>query len=158
MNTLMKRNNGNGDFPATSFTGMVDRIFQDNLSRFFDDGLWGTGKTARSLNVPVNLKETATAYELEVVAPGLKKEDFNVNLSGDVLTVSFEQKQESTQKNKEEGWIHNEYQRRSFSRSFRLDDTADINQISAKYADGILHLQIPKKEEAKKPAKAIEVK
>lgn len=152
MNTLMKRNS-NGQHPASSFTGMVDRIFQENLSRFFDGG---ADDMTKNMRVPVNLKETDKSYEMEVVAPGLKKEDFNVHLTGDTLTVSFEQQQESSAN--EEGWIHNEYRLRSFSRSFRLDDTVDTNKVTAEYRDGILHMLLPKKEDAQRAAKTIEVK
>src|ERR1700761_289770 len=145
MNTLMKKN-GNGVLPAASFGGMVDKIFQDNLSRFFDDSLWGFSGLARNVNIPVNIRETDKTYEMELVAPGLKKEDFKINVSGELLTVSFEHTQESNQENKEQGWLRKEYKAQSFSRSFNIDNTVDANKISAKYSDGILHLSLPEKE------------
>ena len=158
MNTLTKRNNGNANLPAASFSGMVDRIFQDNLSRFFDDSFWGFNGLDRNVNVPVNVRETDKAYELELVAPGLKKDDFQLNLHNDTLTVSFEQQQQQEAQNKEEGWIRNEYRLQSFSRSFHLDDTIDATNISAQYRDGILHMQLPKKEGAQNVSKSIEIK
>lgn len=158
MNTLMKRTNGNGNLPAASFNGMVDRIFQDNLGRFFDDNFWGFNGLSRNVNVPVNIRETDKSFELELVAPGLKKEDFKVNLNGDTLTVSFEQQQQENQENKEEGWLRNEYRLSSFSRSFQLDDAIDASKITAQYKDGILHLQLLKKEGAQKVSRTIEIK
>lgn len=158
MNTLMKRTNGNGNLPASSFTGMVDRVFQDNLNRFFDDKFWGFDGLNRNVKVPVNMRETDKSYELDLVAPGLKKEDFKVNLNGDTLTVSFEQRQENEQSNKEEGWLRNEFRLGSFSRSFQLDDSIEVSGISARYQDGILHLQLPKKEGAQKVSRTIEIK
>jgi HSP20 family protein len=155
----MKRSNGNGNVPAaTGFSGMVDKIFQDNLSRFFDDSFWGFSGLDRSVEVPVNVRQTDKSYELEVVAPGLKKEDFKINVSGDMLTVSFEHQEENKQEGKEEGWLRKEYKMRSFSRSFNLDDTIDVNKIAAKYSDGILQLSLPIKEGAKPISRTIEIK
>jgi len=124
----MKRNSGNGDLPVFSFSGMIDKIFQDNLNRFFDDDFWGG---YRSTNVPVNVRQTADSYELELIAPGLRKEDFKINVKDDMLTVAFEQQEEDNQENKDEGWLRREHKTRSFSRSFRLDDTIDVNKVTA---------------------------
>ncbi len=155
MTTIMKRDNGNSNMPST-FTGLVDQLFQDNLTRFFNDDFWGSGSVSRSSQVPVNIKETDKTYEMELVAPGLKKEDLKLNVSNDMLTVSFEHKEENNQEN--EGWLKREYRHQSFSRSFSLDDTIDANKISAKYLDGVLHLSLPKKEGAQKISKNIEIK
>lgn len=156
MNTLMKRTNGNA--PATTFSGLVDRLFQNNVNRFFDDDFWGFNGVTQNVTVPVNIRETDKSYELQLVAPGLKKDDFKVNVSHDVLTVSFEQKEEQSHENKEEGWLRKEYQKRSFTRSFNLDDVIDANKIDAKYADGVLHLTMPKKEGAQSISRTIEIK
>jgi HSP20 family protein len=154
---LMRKNHRNADTPATSFSGLVDQIFQNNLSRFFDDD-WGFSGLSQRNSVPVNVRETDKTYELDLVAPGLKKEDFKINVEGDLLTVSFEQKEEQEQKNENERWYRKEYKHNSFSRSFNMDDTMDVNKITATYADGILHLTLPKKEGAQKVSKNIEVK
>ena len=155
MNTLMKRTNGNT--PATTFSGLVDRLFQNNVNRFFDDDFWGFNGIAQNVNVPVNIRETDKCYELHLVAPGLKKEDFRVNITRDLLTVSFEQKEAHSQENKESGWLRSEYQTRSFTRSFSLDDAIDVNKIDARYADGILRLTMPKKEGAQSVSRSIEI-
>jgi HSP20 family protein len=159
MSNIMKRTNGNGSshMPAATFSNVVDKIFQDNLSRFFDDDFWGFKGLNRSTNVPVNLRETDKSYELEVVAPGLKKEDFKINISGDTLIVSFEHKKEDNQENQKEGWLRKEYKMQSFSRSFNLDDSIDANNIAAKYDNGILCLSLPKKEEIQKVTRTIEI-
>jgi HSP20 family protein len=158
MNSLLKRTNGNGNQPATSFSGLIDRVFQDNLSRFFDDDFWGGNTLSRTVNVPVNIRETNKSYEMELVAPGLKKEDFKINVNGDLLTVSFEHKEEHSQERKDEGWLRREYKQQSFSRSFNVDDTVDPAKITAKYADGVLQLSLPKKEGAQKLSRTIEIK
>ncbi len=156
MNTLMKRTNGT--VPATTFSGMVDRLFQNNVNRFFDDDFWGFDGVARMVNVPVNIRETEKSYELQLVAPGLKKEDFKVNVGADLLTVSFEQAEENNQTGQSEAWLRKEYHKRSFTRSFTLDDAIDANKIEANYTDGILHLTMPKKESAQSVSRTIEIK
>jgi HSP20 family protein len=140
-----------------NFGSVVDQIFQNNLSRFFDDSFWGFGGHVDSSRVPVNLRETDTSYEMEFVAPGLRKEDFQLNISGDMFTVSFEEKNENKQNNTEEGWMRQEYRKRSFSRSFHLNDAIDTNGIAARYDSGILHVTLPKNEKAKQVSKTIKV-
>src|SRR5439155_3571961 len=123
MTNILKRENSRQ--PA-NFGSVVDQIFQNNLSRFFDDSFWGfNAGNMEQAKVPVNLRETDSAYEMELVAPGLRKEDFQLNVSGDMLTVSFEEKNENKETNKEEGWVRQEYRKRSFSRSFHLNDAID---------------------------------
>ena len=158
MNTLMKRTNGNGNLPATTFSGLVDKIFQNNVNRMFDDSLWGFSNVAHNVSVPVNLKETDKSYELELVAPGLKKEDFKINLHEATLTISFDHQEEQNKENKEEGWLRREYQKTSFSRSFQIDDAIDADKISAKYDNGILQISLQKKETAQPVVRNIEIK
>jgi len=162
MANIMKRNNGNGGATANRtmmpFGGLVDSIFENTLNRFFDDDFWGYNGLVSSTQIPVNIRETDTSYEMELVAPGLKKEDFNVSMTNNMLSVSFEHKEEKKEENKGEGYLRREYRQQSFSRSFTLDDTVDADKINAQYKDGVLHLSLPKKEGAQKIAKNIEVK
>ena len=152
-NILKREFNGQ---PA-NFGTVVDQIFQNNLSRFFDDSFWGAGVNRDSNKVPVNLRETDTTYEMELVAPGLRKEDFQLNVTRDTLTVSFEEKNENKQSNTQEGWVRQEYRKRSFSRSFNLNDAVDINGVTARYENGILYLTLPKNEKLKQTSKSIKV-
>lgn len=156
--SIIKRNNGNTTMPAKTVSNWVDQLFQDNLNRFFNDDFWGFSGINQQVNVPVNLRETDNSYELSLIAPGLRKEDLKLNLADDVLTISYEQKQEQNEENAERKWIRNEYKMQSFSRSFTLDDSVDVNKINASYDNGILHLSLPKKENARRIAKTIEVK
>ena len=144
--------------PATTFSGLVDKIFQNNVNRLFDDDFWGFTNVARNVNVPVNVQETDKSYELELVAPGLRKEDFKVNLHGDTLTVSFEHQEEQNQEDKQGNWLRREYRKQSFSRSFNLDEAIDAGKINAQYTDGILHLTLPKKEGEQPLTRTIEIK
>jgi len=154
---IMKKGNGSSSVPAT-FGGLVDQIFQNNLSRFFDDDFWGASALNRYNSVPVNLKETDKTYEMEVIAPGLKKDDFRLNVSNDMLTISFEHKEQNKEENSNEGWLRKEYRLHSFTRSFSMDDSVDVNKITAKYSDGILYLTLPKKENAQRISRTIEIK
>ncbi len=155
---IIKRNNGASATPARTLSTWVDQLLQDNRNRFFNDDLWGFSGVNHQVNVPVNLRETDKSYEMELVAPGLSKQDFKLNVANDMLTVSFERKEEQSQENKDEGWLRREYGLQSFTRSFNLGDTVDLNKISAIYNNGILHLTLPKKENAQQVSKTIEVK
>ena len=154
MTNIIKKESGRQ--PAT-FGSVVDQIFQNNLSRFFDDNLWGFNGNVHGTRVPFNLRETDNSFEIEVVAPGLKKEDFNLSVAGDTLTVAFEEKEEKKEDNNQEGWIMQEYRKQPFSRSFQLNDAIEAANIKARYENGILHLSLPKNEKAKRISKTIKV-
>ncbi|HEX8676428.1 MAG TPA: Hsp20/alpha crystallin family protein [Segetibacter sp.] len=161
LNIIKRNKNGNGDDATRSvmpFGGLVDSVLQNPLSRFFDDPFWGFNGILTNNQVPVNIRETDKSYEIEFVAPGLKKEDFNVNISDNMLTVSFDHKDENKEENKDDGYLRHEYRRQSFSRSFTLDETVNADKISGVYKDGVLNVSIPKKEGVKKITKSIEIK
>jgi HSP20 family protein len=104
----------------------------------------------------VNISETENNYHVELAAPGLKKEDFKLNLERNVLNIAVEQtaSQEDNQKN----YSKREYSYSSFVRSFTLPESADDSQINASYTDGILRIDIAKREEAKSLRRQIEIK
>ncbi|MCW3121982.1 MAG: Hsp20/alpha crystallin family protein [Flavipsychrobacter sp.] len=120
------------------------------IGGFFEDVLqngWGQlHEEATSFHVPVNIQETDKSYELHVVAAGLKKEDFKLNIDKNILNISFEQKEEKQEQPDQAKWLRNEYRMRSFKRSFTLNDKVDTSKIAAKYANGILNISLPKKE------------
>lgn len=155
---IIKRNNGTTTVPARQFNSWVDQLLHDNLNRFFNDDFWGFNGINQQVNVPVNLRETDKTYEMSLVAPGLRKEDFRLIVTDNLLTISYEQKEEQNDQNKEQGWLRKEYRMQSFSRSFTLDDTVEVNKVSASYDNGILHLTLPKKESAQRLTKTIEIK
>jgi len=91
-------------------------------------------------------------------APGLEKKDFKIELNNSVLTISSEKKVENETKDDQQ-FTRREFSYQSFSRSFNLPETVESEKIAAKYENGILSINIPKKEEAKpKPVKQIEIK
>jgi HSP20 family protein len=153
--TIAKRQNGN---PSVNFGNVVDNIFQNSLRRFFDDNFWDTDVHLATGRVPVNVRETDQHYEMDVIAPGCRKEDFTLRVDDNALTITFTRKDENKEQNEKTGWVRNEYTLHSFSRSFTLDDTVDVNNIDAMYMDGILRLKLPKNEKARKVSRHIEVK
>lgn len=98
----------------------------------------------------VNIVETDDNYRLEMAAPGMKKEDFKINVENDLLTISTEKKSETTEKN--EKYTRKEFSYSSFLRSFTLPEIVDMDKINANYDNGIMTLLLPKKEEAKPKA------
>jgi HSP20 family protein len=104
---------------------------------------------------PVNIVETADAYHLELSAPGRSKEDFKVVADNELLTISFEKKEEA----KAEGVkaIRREFSFQSFKRSFSLDSKIDAAGVQAKYENGLLKLLLPKKADTKEAVKEITI-
>ncbi|KAA9041098.1 Hsp20/alpha crystallin family protein [Ginsengibacter hankyongi] len=120
----------------------------------FDNGGWNL----RPINVPaVNITEQPNEYLLSLAAPGMKKEDFKIDVDGNMLTISSEKEENKEEKNKK--FTRKEYSYSSFSRCFSLPEEIKQENIDAKYEDGVLKITLPRKEEAKKPAvKKIAVK
>jgi HSP20 family protein len=135
-------------FPSI-FNSFFDNNMLDWTSRNFSD----TNTTLPSVNV----KENAGEFMVEVAAPGFDKNEFNIELNNDVLTISSEKKIENETKS-DERVTRKEFSYQSFSRSFTLPTVVERDKIKAKYENGILNIVIPKKEEAKaKPARQIEI-
>lgn len=103
----------------------------------------------------VNVREDEQAFHLEVAAPGFKKEDFNIELVQNRLTVSA--KQENKTAETAEKYTRREFGFNTFSRSFRLPKNVDAGQISATYTDGILNIDLPKIEVKEPQPKQIAV-
>ena len=144
--TLVKFNNNRNNTLLPGFNDVFDSIFNDT---FFSDRM--------ITRVPaVNISESENNYHVELAAPGLKKEDFKLNLDRNVLNISVEQRNEAndTQKN----YSKREYSYASWVRSFTLPESANAEDIEASYTDGVLKIDIAKREEAKMVRRQIEIK
>ena len=153
MSSLIRRNRN--FFPSFS------RIWDDD--DFFNRGMinWGTSNFSTSdTTLPaVNIKETENSYEVEMAAPGMKKEDFKIELDNNILTISSEKSEESHEDDGKEKYSRREFSYQAFQRSFTLPkEVVDEDKIEAHYKEGVLQLTIPKKEKAKqKQPRKIEI-
>ena len=144
---LIKRTNN--WLPASSF--FFDDFVGRDLVNWFDNYQY---------NVPaVNVRETEDNFELELAVPGMSKKDFKVEFENDVITISSEKKESKEEGNKNDNFHRKEFSYQGFSRSFSLpENTVDGDKIRASYENGVLKIEIPKKEEVKpKPARLIEI-
>ena len=132
---------------------VFDDFFKPWNEWFDKGGLWG-----RVMQVPaVNITEQKNDYVVSLAAPGLKKEDFKIDVDGNMLTISSEK--EESKEEKEKKFTRKEYNYSSFSRSFSLPDEVNKEKIEATYENGVLKISLPRKEEAKiSSAKHIAVK
>ncbi len=126
------------------------------------DSFWGRDMFAPEKHfgqVPaVNIKESNDKFEVEVAAPGLKKDDFKVELDNRLLKISVARENSHEEKGTDGKYSRREFSYQSFERAFSLPDTVETDKIAARYEDGILRLDIPKREEAKvKPKKVLDI-
>ncbi len=131
------------------------------LNRFFDNDVdfWSRNNYSNTdTTLPsVNIKESDESFSVEVAAPGFDKEDFHIELDNDLMTISSEKEVENETKDGER-FTKREFSYQSFKRSFNLPELVEGDKITAKYENGILVVNIPKKEEARpKPIKTISI-
>jgi HSP20 family protein len=125
--------------------------FDSILDDFLDGESWTsfpTGITAPA----VNIKETTDKYEVQVASPGLKKEDFNIDVDNGMLTISSEKKEEKEEKEGDH-ITRQEFSFSSFKRSFTIPENVDVSKINAAYKDGILTIDLLKKEKKAEDSK-----
>ena len=132
---LFDRLNNFGFFPT--------RFFEDVGNEFPTDMVTGS--------VNVNVKETDNLHQIQVSAPGYKKENFKIDINDSTLTISNKFSEEKS--SEKEKYSHKEFRRSSFSRSFYLPENLKTDEITAKYEDGILYIDIPKSEIVKRVTK-----
>ena len=142
--SLIKRNE------ATWLPSVFDDMFKT-------DWLGGTTNVnSIGTSIPaVNIQETEDSFSVEVAAPGKMKEDFNIELDNDVLTISAEDKKEKESTEKNGRYTRKEFSYNTFKRAFSLPDSVDNKKISASYNNGVLEILLPKREEAKVQAKRL---
>lgn len=128
-------------FPAVF--NLMDRFFQDEL-------------TPQTMYRPaVNILENNDAFQLELIAPGLSKADFQVQLDQQQLSISYEKK-EATEETSEQ-FIRREFNTRSFKRTFNLTDKINTDGIEATYENGILRITLPKTAQKENKVKTLSI-
>jgi len=135
-----------------------NRDFMPSIwDNFFGRDPWDLTNFSENTLPAVNIRENNDGFMVEVAAPGMKKEDFKIELDNNLLVISSE-KQENNEEKKGE-FTRREFSYQSFQRSFTLPKSVEETQIAASYADGVLNIRIPKREESKaKPKRMIEIR
>ncbi len=124
------------DFSPTSFSNLIDRFFNDSLSR--------SGGSAYSFVPKVDIIEAEKAFELHLAIPGVEKEDFKIDLNENRLSVTGERKFSKDKKDNNLFLVETQYG--NFSRTFTLPENVDVSKITAAYKNGILEITVPKDE------------
>ncbi len=126
----------------TRVNDVFDRMLEDFFS--MDTRL---SEPVTSLMPLMNIEETKDAYRITVELPGMEKDDIDIQIKDNVLTISGEKKEEHTE---EEGTFYRRERRfGKFSRSVNLPSDIDVEKIDAEYKNGVLTLTLPKTEESK---------
>lgn len=148
-----------------SFRTEMDRLFDrfgggglPSLRRMFDfEPSWRLEPTGFGITVPaVDVTEDEKAYKISAELPGMSEKDIEVAISGDMLTLKGEKRQEREEKEKNRYLSERSYG--AFQRAFTLPDGVERDKISAEFSKGVLTLTLPKTPEAQKQQKKIEVK
>lgn len=132
-------------------------LFNDLFNGFDDDAYLPSFNFKKAFHTPkVDVKENKDSYSLEMDLPGKSEKDVNVELNGNVLTISseHESKKDENEGKKEGKWLIHERSYSKFSRSFTLPDDVDAAKLSANVKNGVLTVTMPRKAltEAKKIA------
>ena len=147
--TWLTRSNND---PISDFRTLQNRLFEPFFGRFnYLDDAMQSGTWAP----PVDVAEDAENIHVKVEVPGMDQKDLKINYEDGLLTVSGERQFE---RREDRNYHRIERAYGSFVRSFNLPRTVDPNQIVANYRDGVLEIEIPKKEEAKPKQIQINVK
>ena len=117
-------------------TDFVSNFFDPEFNDFFDK---------QASDPSANIIEKPDRFELEIAAPGLKKDDFIINLENSILTISSEIEDKKNEESKK--YTRKEFYYGSFSRSFTLPKSVDTEKIKADYKNGILKISLPKRDE-----------
>ena len=142
-------------FKNPAALGQFDRMpyFSEMVNEFVNG--WVAPEFRKSAVPAVNIKESDTLVEIQLAAPGFKKEDFKIAVENDVLTIGAEVKKEEEEK--KDSYTRKEFSYSSFSRSFNLPEFLETENVKAVYENGILNIALPKKAEVKTAPKEIKI-
>ena len=131
-----------------------NNVFPSLMNEFFNDD-FGLNLFNRNYSVPsVNSIENNDSFEIDLAVPGMKKEDFSIELNDKILVISSESSNDFENSNMR----LNEFNFSSFQRSFRVPNSVDQDKIKANYKNGILKIKLPKRKESiSKPSRVINI-
>ena len=141
-------------YAKTSNQGFFPSFFND----FFNDS-WITPQF-HSTSPAINVSEDDQGYKVEIAAPGMTKEDFNISISDGDIVIAMEKKNENKDENKEKKYIRREFSYSKYEQRLALPDNVEKQNITAQMTDGVLYIDIPKMtpEEKAKECQCIEIK
>ena len=141
-------------YAKTSNQGFFPSFFND----FFNDS-WITPQF-HSTSPAINVSEDDKGYKVEIAAPGMTKEGFNVSISDGDIVIAMEKKNENKDENKEKKYIRREFSYSKYEQRLALPDNVEKQNITAQMTDGVLYIDIPKMtpEEKAKECQCIEIK
>jgi len=146
--------------PFETLRGEIDRMFDDVGRSFWPS--WGRPLRGAAFEMPslltpaVDVVESDKSYEITTELPGMNEKNIEVKLADGVLTIKGEKQQDKEEKQR--NYYRRERSYGAFERSFEVPETVEVDKIEANFSKGVLKLMLPKKVEAQKPAKKIEVK
>lgn len=129
------------------------------LNNDFDDMIDTSWMPRMNVTAPaINVKENEKEYEIELAAPGTKKEDYKVSLDKDGnLCIKLEHKDDKKDENKKEHYLRREFSYSNYEQALTLPDDVEKDKIGAKVENGVLHVTLPRTQKAEKEIKRIEV-
>ncbi len=136
--TLVKTRNNNHDVMYPTFSNLVENFFGDLAKT--------NGDFFRSVPA-VNISESKDDFRFEIAAPGMNKDDFEINIDNNVLSISASK--EHNQEESEKNFTRREFSYTSFKRAFTLPSSVNVDKVEASYENGLLKLIVPKREEVK---------
>lgn len=143
-----------GDNPFATMHEEMDRLF----ASFFDEDRWPALSKGNRMVVRWDVAETDDAVKITADLPGLTEKEIDVSLADGVLTIKGERKNEEETEDKKTHYHRVERSYGAFERAMSLPTDVDEAKIDAKFKNGVLEITLPKKTEAKKKAKKIQVK
>ena len=122
---------------------LVDELFNNFFKNDYHENYGNNCDSKPATNV----FETENEFKVEVLLPGYKKEDVQINLHNNLLTIKVEN-EVTEEKSEEYKYAHREFGVSNFEKQYRVPKTVDGEKISAKFENGVLNIELPKKEEA----------
>lgn len=132
----------------------LDAFFNDFFNRSLTDFI---GNDMAVASTPaINVIEQENEYHIELAAPGMSRENFDIQVERDTVTIKGEQRH--NEEENDEKYVRREFNYTAFKRSFNVPTNVNVEEIGAKYQDGVLTLSFPKRVDKKEATRTIEIK
>ena len=140
------------NYHRAAHSGYANGGFRPHFGRFGRPDFFA----GQQQQAPVNITQKSDLYELEMYVAGKTREDFDIKVTGNELTISYKGNPTQQDSNGPK-WVRQEFNPGNFERIFQLDDSIDIELITARYDNGVLIVLLPIKPESRRPAHKVEV-